>query len=235
MVVKSLESLGYQVQALDLANPSDDDTGWAYYTFDDSSSFAREGLQDIIGTRLHSKRPLLLEVILLHKDERLFPLPDVETIKFASSGLEITPSRMFAFTQFLQYFDALVDGQVALSRSRTYFQQLNFDELLYLHFSPQEATSLMGKCYKYHPAQGLQDTDKITILVLPSLSSRQEANSKELLWLVTFDQGHLENKLFHPLAGSKIEAVKFHQEALRELVTLLRQCSYEHFSKVTRL
>jgi|SRR5579883_429662 hypothetical protein len=222
-----IEHLGYSQAFFHLKPEEDGSVAFTYYTFD--VRWPREFLSywDLIGLRRRSEKPFLCDVRLLYIDEEMFEWPDFEAVRDASGLISFNPQQ---FLDVITFFEKLVDVQPA-NLSLTHFRLMSAEALTSLHCPQFMIDEMVGCCYYYLPAKGLQEDESINMICFPRWSLQYGMHQRSSLSFATFSRHQLEDVQFDPFDGHGLGTVTFDRAALQEFVFLLKEHSYETFAR----
>jgi hypothetical protein len=226
--LQTLESVGYRLDTLKLANPDRQGRDFTYYTFMGKSRPRFQDVYEIVGIHLQRRGPLLFDLRLLHLEEEMYEWEEFEALEDAPSYLSIGPAKELALFQFLTHLDAtpLLTEEVSID----HFHLMNSDDLRSNCLPEWKIPYFQGYTYRYLPNPGVQPREEISVFSFPHWSSHHGANQVTTLACNTFLEEQLLDPQFQPLGsfGSTFGTgtVTFDQIALREFLCLLKRHAY---------
>jgi hypothetical protein len=226
--LQTLESIGYRLDALKLANPDHQGRSFTYYTFVGKVRPKFQDVYEIVGIHLQRRDPLLFEMRFLHLEEEMYEWEEFQALEDAPFYLSLDPAKELALFQFLKHLDPIHLEMEEVSIK--HFHRMSSDDLRSIRLPEWKIPYLQGRIYRYPPNPGIQPQEEISVFSFPHWASHYGANQVTTLACNTFLEEQLLDPQFEPLGsfGSTFGTgtVTFDLVALREFVCLLKQHAY---------
>ena len=226
--LQPLESIGYRLDTLKIANPDSQGRNFTYYTFVGKARPKFQDVYEIVGIHLKRRDPLLFEMRFLHLEDEMYEWEEFQALEDAPFYLSLDPAKELTLFQFLTHLDAppLAKEEVRIE----HFHLMSSDDLRSIRLPEWKIPYLQGHTYRYLPNPGVQPQEEISVFSFPHWSSHYGANQVAPLECNTFLEEQLLDPQFQPLGsfGSTFGTgtVTFDRVALREFVCLLKQHAY---------
>ncbi|MHB8600973.1 MAG: hypothetical protein ACYDER_29740 [Ktedonobacteraceae bacterium] len=221
ITLQLLESLGYTQEFFKLSG--NEGTDFTYYTFNDTPPPGMANEWNVIGIRRRLQKNHLIDVSVMHIDDDELSLEEF-TPEYADNFLSLSLANLQAMIAWIE--ENVVPHQVSPDKEirMRYFRQLKIDELVNLRLMPWQIQRAADTYYVYLPDEGIQDSEKLSVIHFPTRPIRYEASRRALLEFVTFDRSLLDDPEFRPFDSIKwLGYMTFNEASLREFISLLKQ------------
>lgn len=193
---------------------------FTYYTFDHKPF---EEYWNVFGLRYLSQTPsFLVDVRLMYIDQDARDWSNFVAERDSPGFVTFDPG---TFPSVVAFFEMVLKKEMLVHEEAiTHFSLMSRKELLQFHYPHERVEAAVGNYYRYLPEQGVQDSEKISLICLPSWSSQHGGNQSSSLWFITLSPqqpGTPQFDLVDDVDG--LGTMRFNQRALEELIILLRQ------------
>jgi hypothetical protein len=197
--------------------------------------------REVVGIGKRSEDPLLLELRLMHIDEELLDdwsdetsenqgfvdQPPFDSFNEASGHIAPTPAELNTFIRLLETWtgEPLPRPDDTIVR----FRRIERHKLTQLHVKPTNVKA-EAAWYQYLSDEGIQAADEITLVHPPRWLAHSRYGREQHSWLefAAFRRDRLDDPAFDPLDTWGLGRIVVNRPGLRELVTLLKQHSFEY-------
>jgi len=226
--LKPLTEVGYDRIFFRLPESRPSEQEFIYYTFDTVSPPGFANYWNIVGFRRRGNRMPLFDVQLLSVDDDELAEETYYPEQDAGTYLSFHPAEFVALIQWLENMSgcSVIEG----TQLTPHFQLLNANELASLHYKGLDIEIWLGDVYRYVPSKQVQQEeagDQLHLVELPRWQLQKGNKQYGVFGLITFERHLLNDPEFWPDDVQGLVPVSFDQEALEELIFLLKQRTYE--------
>lgn len=205
-------------EAMSLKLRSQEQSSFSYYTAKALKKY--DSYWSIIGIRHFNEDPLLVAIRLMYIDEELLVDADFQAERDASNFLFLHYSEM---THIVAFLEDILKKEILISppRQLQYFSPMSKEDLKEIHIS-SDIINQQGRCYYwYHYYSEEQSRGRLQIVKVPNWS--QGSSGIGLLIFYNFEREKLRDSQFNPFDEVGSGLLTFNQQALEELIFLLKQ------------
>lgn len=226
--LKPLTEVGYDRTFFRLPKSKLSEQEFIYYTFDTVSPPAFVDDWNIVGFRRRGGKMPLYDMQLVSVSDEELGLETYCPEQDAETYLSFHPTE---FVALIQWFENMSGCNVVEGTYPTpHFQQLDANELASLHYKGLDMEIWLGDMYRYVPSKQVQQEEIAELMHLVKFPRWQlQKGNKQygVFELKTFEKYLLNDPEFWPENVQGLVPVSFDQEALEELIFLLKQRTYE--------
>ena len=225
--LKPLTEVGYNRSFFRLPESRPSEQEFIYYTFDTVSPPGFANYWNIVGFRHHKSQVPLFDIQLLFVDDDELALETYHPEQDAETYLSIHPTECVAL---IQWFENMSGHRVTEGTHPTpHFHQLDANELASLHYQGLDLEIRLRDVYYYVPSEYVQREkvgDQVHLVEFPRWQKQKGNEQTSVFELKTFERRLLDDPEFWPENVQGLVPVLFDQEALEELIFLLKQRTY---------
>lgn len=218
IVLKQLQIVDNDLASYLKLSP-DERKQFTYYTFDNK----QEEYWNVFGLRYLSQTPsLLADVRLMYIDQDARDWSNFVAERDSPGYVTFNPG---TFPSVVAFFEMVLNKEMLVhEESITHFSLMSREDLLQFHYPQEIVEAAVGNYYRYLPEKGVQDSEKLSLICLPSWSSPHGVNQVASLWFITLSPQQPRNPQFDLVDDvDGLGTIRFTQRALEELIILLRQ------------
>ncbi|MHB8595883.1 MAG: hypothetical protein ACYDER_03630 [Ktedonobacteraceae bacterium] len=142
--------------------------------------------------------------------------------------LSFHPTELVALIQWLENMSGCKVAE--RTHPTPHFHQLDANSLASFHYKGMDIEIRLGDMYRYMPSEHVQREevgDQVHLVEFPRWQLRKGNKQTSVFGLKTFKRHLLDDPEFWPENIQGLVPVSFDQEALEELIFLLKQRTYE--------